>query len=57
MTRPLTVWITKKLWKIVKKMGIPDHFTCLLRNFYAGQEVFVRNRHGTTDRLKTGKGV
>ena len=57
MTRPLTVWITKKLWKIVKKMGIPDHFTCLLRNFYAGQEVIVRTRHGTTDRLKTGKGV
>ena len=20
-----------KLWKIVKEMGIPDHFTCLLR--------------------------
>ena len=27
-----------KLWKIVKKMGVPDHFTCLLRNVYAGQE-------------------
>ena len=22
----------KKLWKILKKMGIPDHLTCLLRN-------------------------
>ena len=21
-----------KLWKILKKMEIPDHFTCLLRN-------------------------
>ena len=21
-----------KLWKILKEMGIPDHFTCLLRN-------------------------
>ena len=29
----------KKLWKILKEMGIPDHFTCLLRNLYAGQEV------------------
>ena len=28
-----------KLWKILKKMGIPDHLTCLLRNLYAGQEV------------------
>ena len=28
----------KKLWKIFKEMGIPDHLTCLLRNLYAGQE-------------------
>ena len=27
-----------KLWKILEEMGIPDHFTCLLRNLYAGQE-------------------
>ena len=26
-----------KLWKILKKMGIPDHLICLLRNLYAGQ--------------------
>ena len=26
----------KKLWKILKEMGIPDHLTCLLRNVYAG---------------------
>ena len=24
----------KKLWKILKEMGIPDHLTCLLRNLY-----------------------
>ena len=28
----------KKLWKILKEMGIPDHLICLLRNLYAGQE-------------------
>ena len=28
----------KKLWKILKEMGIPDHLTRLLRNLYAGQE-------------------
>ena len=28
----------KKLWKILKEMGIPDHLTCLLRNLYTGQE-------------------
>ena len=27
-----------KLWKILKKMGIPDHLTCLLRNLYVSQE-------------------
>ena len=32
--KPLTVWITN--WKILKEMGIPDHFTCLLRKLYAG---------------------
>ena len=25
-----------KVWKILKEMGIPDHFTYLLRNLYAG---------------------
>ena len=32
----------KKLWKILKEMGIPDHLTCLLRNLYAGKEATVR---------------
>ena len=31
-----------KLWKILKEMGLPDHLTCLLRNWYAGQEATVR---------------
>ena len=47
--KALTVWITKKLWKILKEMGIPDHLTYLLRNLYAGQEATVRTGHGTTD--------
>ena len=46
-----------KLWKILQKMGIPDHLTCLLRNLYAGQEATVRTRHGKTDWFKIGKGV
>ena len=28
----------KKLWKILKEKGIPDHLTYLLRNLYVGQE-------------------
>ena len=47
----------KKLWKILKEMGIPDHRTCLLRNLYAGQEATDRTGHGTTDRFQIGKGV
>ena len=47
----------KKLWKILKEMGIPDHLTCLLRNLYAGQEAIVQNGHGKTDWFLIGKGV
>ena len=46
-----------KVWKILKEVGIPDHFTCLLRNFYVGQEATVRTGHGKTDWFKTGKAV
>ena len=28
----------KKLWKILKEMGISDNLTCLMRNLYVGQE-------------------
>ena len=56
MPKPLTV-DHKKLWKILKEMGIPDHLTCLLRNLYAGQEATVRTGHGTTDWFQIGKGV
>ena len=47
----------KKMWKILREMGIPDHFTCLLRNLYAGQEATIRTGHGTTDWFQIGKGV
>ena len=41
------MWITTNCGKILKDMGIPDHFTCLLRNLYASQEATVRTGHGT----------
>ena len=44
-----------KLWKILNKLGIPDHLTCLLRNLYAGQEGTVRTRYGTKTGSKLGK--
>ena len=46
----------KKLWKILKEMGTPDHLTCFLRNLCAGQEATVRTGHGTTDWFQIGKG-
>ena len=38
-------------------MGIPDHFTCLFRNLYTGQEATVRTEHGTIDWFQIEKGV
>ena len=46
-----------KLWKTLKKTGIPDHLTSFLRNLYAGQEATVRTGHETTDWFQIGKGV
>ena len=45
----------KKLWKILKEMGIPDHLIYLLRNLYAGQEAAVRTGHGKQTSSKSGK--
>ena len=50
------MWITTNCEKFLE-MGIPDHFTCLLRNLYAGQEATVTTRHGTMDWFQTGKRV
>ena len=36
-----------KLWKILKKMGIADNLTCLLRNLYGGQEELDMERTGS----------
>ena len=46
-----------KLWKILKKIGIPDHLTCLLRKLYAGQEATDRSGDGTIDWFQIEKGV
>ena len=41
----------------MKKMGIPDHLTYLLKNLYSGQEETVRTGHGTTEWFQIGKRV
>ena len=47
----------KKLRKILKEMGIPDHLTCLFRNLYVGQEATVRTGGRTTHWFQIGKGI
>ena len=46
-----------QLWKILQKIGIPDHLTCLLRSLYVGQEATDSTGHGATDWFQIGKGV
>ena len=50
------MWITTNCGKFLE-MGVPDHFTCLLRNLYASQEATVRTGHGTMDWFKSEKGL
>ena len=47
----------KKLWKILKELGTPDHLTDLLRNLYTDQEAIVRTGYRTRDWFKIGKKV
>ena len=54
--KPLTLWIITNCGKL-KEMGIPDHFTCLLRNLFVGQEATVRTLYGTNDWFKIEKEV
>ena len=44
-----SLWLcgSQQPWKILQEVGIPDNFTCLLRNLCAGQEATVRTGHGT----------
>ena len=45
------------MWRIIKEMGIPDHFICLLRNLCAGQEATIRTGQGTMDWFQIWKGL
>ena len=51
----------KKLWEILKEIGIPDHLTCLFRNLYAGQvrrqqlELDMKQQTGSTRKRNTSR--
>ena len=57
MLKPFDSMDHNKLWKILWRVGIPDHLTRLLGNLYAGQEATIRTTHETTDWFQIGKGV
>ena len=46
--------IPNPLWKILKEMEIPDHFTCFLRNMFTGQEAIEPDMEQWTG-FKLGK--
>ena len=53
MLKSLTACIIKNCGSL-EEMGIPDNFTCLLRDLYASQEATVRNGN-RTDLFQIGK--
>ena len=57
MLNPFDCVDHNRLWKCFQKMGIPNHFSCLLRNLYADWEATVRTGHGIMDWFQIGKGV
>ena len=57
LRQSLLLCITTNCEKFLKRLGLPDHFTCLLRNMYAGEETTVRTGHGITDWSQIRKGV
>ena len=55
-----SLWLSSLIttyWKILQEMGVPDHFICVLRKVYAGQEATIRTGHGAIERFLIGKGV
>ena len=46
-----------KLWRALKKMGIPAHLTCLLRNLHVSWEATVSILYGATDWSRIEKQV
>ena len=53
--KPLTVCIMAHCGTFLKRLGVTDPLTCLLRSRHASQEAAVRTGHGTVDRLQIEK--
>ena len=55
MLKPLTVYITTNCGKFLKSWEYTEHFTCLLRNPYAGQEAIARTLEPDTEQQTGSK--
>ena len=44
-----------KLWKVLKELGVLEHFTCHLRNLYVSKRAILRSLHATIDWFKIYK--
>ena len=44
------------LWKILKKLGVLEHFTCLLRHLHVSKKAVLRSLHPAIDWFKIYKG-
>ena len=51
------MWFMTNYGKLLKKMWIPGHLTCLLRNLYASHEATVRILYGTNYWFKIEKWI
>ena len=47
----------RKLWQVVKEIGLLDHLIYLWRNLYGEQEATARTGYETTNWFKIGKGI
>lgn len=47
----------KKLWVVLKKIGILQHFIVLLCNLYCGQKATVKTEYEETEKFLIGKHV
>lgn len=44
-----------KLCKVLREMGIPEHFFVLMRKLYSGQKATKQTEYGKTNQLQVGE--
>jgi hypothetical protein len=47
----------KKLWFVIKEMGVTTHVIVFMKNLYTNQQASVKTEYGNTNWFNIGKGV